>query len=493
MKFLRQIKTAYFFIFTFLLSGLMHLHIFQTDLVGYHVWRQTETQNNIENFYNEDFNILNPKVNDRGETEGIIRLEFPIMQWLFACFYRLFGDHLVISRILSFIIGVFSVAGIFFLIKNIFHNTLISLLGAWAFNFSPVFYYYTMNPLPDNFALCCSIWGLGFFFHWISTKSYLSIILTGVLLSLGVLAKLPFMLYLSVPAMYLIVERKIFITYLPQASIVLLFLLLPIIWYSNVIAPHWHPVVFGIFDGDRLPISTLIDIIQHNLISTLPELLINYGSLFFFIAGFYFIYKKRVYKKNSFMLFLIWGIAIILYFIFEMKIIAKVHDYYLLPFLPLIFIVVSYGCFHLLNSQNKFLMRFSIFLLCLLPVTAYLRANSRWNLKNPGFNVDLLIYKNELRNAVPGNALCIAGNDQSTNIFFYYIHKKGWSFDSNVLDSVKIKMRMDQGAEYLYSDSREVEEKSEVRKFLDSLIMQKGSIRVYKLKRNNPLTLDTTP
>lgn len=32
------------FLFIFLLSLLMHFHVFNNDLTGYHVWRQTETQ-----------------------------------------------------------------------------------------------------------------------------------------------------------------------------------------------------------------------------------------------------------------------------------------------------------------------------------------------------------------------------------------------------------------------------------------------------------------
>ena len=42
----------------------------------------------------------------------------------------------------------------------------------------------------------------------------------------------------------------------------------------------------------------------------------------------------------------------------------------------------------------------------------------RWSPENPGFNKDLLTYKNELRNAVPKDALVVAGNDKSHFIPF---------------------------------------------------------------------------
>jgi hypothetical protein len=49
-----------------------------------------------------------------------------------------------------------------------------------------------------------------------------------------------------------------------------------------------------------------------------------------------------------------------------------------------------------------------------------------WDKDSPGFNKDLLTYWDELREAVPKNTLCVAGNDISSFIFFYYIDKKGW-------------------------------------------------------------------
>jgi 4-amino-4-deoxy-L-arabinose transferase-like glycosyltransferase len=139
--------------------------VFRTDLVGRHVWRQTQTQTVVVNFYEEDFNILNPRLNSRGSGDGIRRLEFPAMQWMFACFYKIFGNHLIITRILSFAVGIFSVWGMYFFLNTLFKNRLTALVGAWALNFSPAFFYHTLNPMPDNLALCCSIWGLAFFFQ----------------------------------------------------------------------------------------------------------------------------------------------------------------------------------------------------------------------------------------------------------------------------------------------------------------------------------------
>jgi hypothetical protein len=118
-----------------------------------------------------------------------------------------------------------------------------------------------------------------------------------------------------------------------------------------------------------------------------------------------------------------------------------------------------------------------------LPLTAFLRIDSRWNPEKPGFNKDLLIYREELRKAVPEDVLCIAGNDLSGFIFFYYIDKKGWGFYYDELDAQQLSRMIEEGAGYLYSDSRKVEAKPGISPLLDDLIIERGSIKIFKLKQ----------
>jgi hypothetical protein len=470
-----------------LISLTMHYKHFSKDLMSIHVWRQTQTQSTIINFYEEDMNILNPRRNDRGNGDGIFRMEFPLMQWMVACTYKIFGNHLILSRIFMFIVGLFSILGIYRLLAAIFRNNTLALIGAWTFNFSPSFYYYTINPLPDNLALCCSIWGIALFFSWFRKGNVYLLLFSGILLSIGALCKLPFILYFIVPLTYFLIEiikNRISKDLVVKTFGVSIFVLLPLAWYYSVV-PHWHGngIVNGILNNN-VPFTIIIDYLQSNLISTLPELLLNYGSLLFFISGFYFLIKNRSFKNPMFPIFSVWSIAILSYFIFEINMIAKIHDYYLFPFYPILFILVSYGAYNLLCMKNKFIKYLTLFLLLMLPITAYLRMHTRWNSDSPGFNKDLLTYKDELRSAAPKDALCIAGNDGSHFIFFYYIDKKGWGFDSDNLNAQNMRMMIENGASYLYSDSRIIDTNKVIIQVLDKLVMEKGSVRVYSLKKN---------
>lgn len=465
------------------ISLVMHLRIFPLELMGPHVWRQTQTQTNVLNFAREDMNILNPRVNNNADTDRIQRMEFPLMQWLFAWPYKWWGNHIIFSRMLTFLLGLFSVWGMYRLLFFLFNNRLTAALGAWAFNFSPLFYYYTLNPLPDNMALCTGIWGIAFFLHFIRDGKTKQLLFSSIFFGISVAVKLPFIIFMAFPAWFLIHRLitggnkiKTFLT-----GLVLLSGIVPAAaWYAWVI-PQWKatPVIAGIAESQKSTIE-LLDILQTHLVSNLPELYVNYISFIFFLAGLVIIFRKRNFANPVFQSLAGWGIMTIVYFLFEMNAIGKEHDYYMLPFLPVLFILVTAGIQYAINSTKKTVQYVAAILVLLLPLTAFLRADSRWNPGNPSVNIDLYQNKDELRKLVPDDAICVVGNDLSQHIFLYYIDKKGFVFDQDLLDGPMLKNFIERGAVYLYSDSRS-DEREDVQPYLEEQIFNSGSLSVYKL------------
>lgn len=466
------------------ISFILHFHVFNLDLVGIHVWRQTETETVINNFYKEDFNIFFPKINTYADTDRLHRMEFPIMQWLFALGFKIFGQHIAVTRTLSFITGLFSVFGIYYLAERIFKNKTTAVIAAWCFNFSPVFYYYTMNPMPDDMALACSIWSIGLLYAYTETKKIKYLLLSSLLFGAGILIKLPFICYSVFLMSFVFIKWKnsaVSLThFLSSILLYAVFTAPAAAWYAWVI-PTWHNgTVKGIFDAHQ-NWSELIYFLFGVITSVLPELIINYGAVVFFIAGFYFLIKYKIYRSKYFPAFFIQGSILILYLLYEINMITTVHDYYLLPYLPFIFIVVAYGAFCLLSSGKKFIRIFSIVCLCILPATAFIRADSRWKTDDPGFNVTYYRYKDELRNLTPQNAYCITGNDVSSYILLYYINRKGWAFSNDQLDENQLSYYISKGARYLFIDDH-IDENPGIKKHLAEKIFDKESVRVYKLK-----------
>jgi hypothetical protein len=179
------------------------------------------------------------------------------------------------------------------------------------------------------------------------------------------------------------------------------------------------------------------------------------------------------------------GLLALLYYFFEANAIAKIHDYYLFPFFPLLFILVAFGAYYLFNLEKKFCRYSALLLLAALPFICYARMHTRWNTESPGFNRDLLMHKKELREAVPKQSLVVAGNDDSHYIFFYYIDKKGWGFGNNNLTPEDLRMMIGKGAEYLYTDSEEIIRNPGIQKLIDHHVLEAGSVNVYKLNRSD--------
>lgn len=455
---------------------LMHLPHFQKDLMSVHVWRQTQTQSNIDNFYEEDGNILNPRRNNRGEESGIFRMEFPLMQWLIAGLYSITGQSILVTRLFMFLTGLGCIGGMFAFLNAVFRDRQLASLGAWAFCFSPAFYYYMINPLPDVFALALGLNGIALVWGENGKLKYVGL----GLISLATMCKLPFILFMA----FSLQQGKNFMdwkTNWRQWILWGVFLIPPALWYAFVV-PAWkgNGIVQGLMDN-QVPFQQLGDYFLHNLVSTVPELLVNYAGMPFFLTGLFFIWKqkKRLIDSPAFLLF---ASGLIAYFLFELNMIAKVHDYYLFPFYPALFLIITYGVKQFRISRLAWIRNILWLLLLILPLTAWLRMQTRWNPASPGFNPDLLTYKEQLRTAVPDTALCIAGNDESGYIFFYYVHKKGWAFQKNEPLEDQLKTWHLKGAKYLYSDSEEIDERARRAGLIDTLIQKQGSIRVYKLR-----------
>jgi hypothetical protein len=476
----------YFLLIPMVSVGL-HWRIFSMDLIGVHLWRQSQTEINIQNFYRHDFNIMNPRNNRFNDGDNIMRFEFPIMQWLVAGAHKAFGESIIITRISMFIFSILGVLGVYFLLKWLWDDKIVALLGAWAFNFSPVFYYYAVNPLPDVFALSSAIWAIAFFFLYLKTAQKRAVVLSAFFLLLATLAKLPYIVFGSMVGIYAI-QRLIKGRFSALKEVILvslifiLFIIPALLWYSWVI-PTWgnNGVLKGVFDN-QIPLSKTLAIYQFHAFDLLPRLLMNYAAVPFFFVALFFMVKNKAFKHAKWGILAALGLSVIIYFFYESNMIDAIHDYYMLPFLPPLFIIVGYGIKQLWH-MNTLTRSTATFLLVALPFFAVQTVKNYWSLEETGFNNDVIKYKDDLRKAVPNDALCIILNDYSNFVFSYQIDKQGYIFSDAdwppewIGDMVKrLSVR------YLYSDNRKMDDNPKVKPYLDALILERGSVRVFKLK-----------
>lgn len=140
-------------------------------------------------YYKSGMNFFLPKTHRTEHGDGITGVEFPIIYYLGAIAYKLFGFNEMYLRIISLICVVF---GLFYFYKlsNYFtKSNIISMMFVLAGTLSPVFLTYTPNFLPDAPSMCVGLIGWYFFFKFQNTGKTRDLNLFAVYATLAILIK----------------------------------------------------------------------------------------------------------------------------------------------------------------------------------------------------------------------------------------------------------------------------------------------------------------
>jgi hypothetical protein len=245
---------------------------------------------------------------------------------------------------------------------------------------------------------------------------------------------------------------------------------------------------FGIEMRPETNLQNAIPILIKNIISDLPELLLNYASFILFCTGLYIFFKNKKWKHTYSFALGIWVFVLVIYHLLELKQ-MRAHQYYMLSYIVLLLIPVVLGAQWLYNKNYIVVLNV---LLIAIPIAAIIRIYpARW--MKPGAMVPIELYSVEKRtdliNAAPQNQLCITGPDESGCIYFYFLHKKGFGFDNaaQLLKTDKnnksaLENYISRGAEYLYTDDEQLINKPEVINHTEKQLQHLGKFYVIKLK-----------
>lgn len=486
----------------FIISALSHLPFLNLGPRSVHVWRQANTLAVARNFAQEDMDILNPRVDRRLDSNGVTGMQFPSYEYIVAVGYKLFGIHNWVHRLISLLISFWGAFGMYLLAKYLIKNDIAAGFAGLAYLFSPDLYYFGFSALPDILALACSVWGLYYFIKWFigsSTNSLpdtrypildSSYITSLFLISMAGLTKIQFLAIGFFIAPYVLMNADI-----AKKRIISLVIFgitacaIPLLWYRRSVALIKSSGLedFGITFRPESDWKKGLSTITQNLVSDLPDLLLNYASYVLFIIGIYFFFKNRFWKSKWFLPMGLWTTALIAYHIIELAQ-MNVHSYYMMPYLPVLFLIVAYGVKHFsLKNPNSLLL---VILLIISPILTGLRIiPSRFTKTNPGIPLELYNSntRTELINAAPQNALCIVGPDISGCIYFYHLEKKGFGFNDlselnqNLGNETRIENYIHRGATYLYTNDSSALQRDEILKHFE-LVKNVESFYVFKIK-----------
>ncbi len=468
--------------FFIVISFAEHAPYFNLDVQGIHARRQAQTMWNVRNFVRHDNNILNPRI-DRfnGGHDNIMRYEFPLMQWSIAQLERMFGEDIRLVRYYLFFLGIISVLALFGIIHALTKNWMLAAFTAVLFQHAPLFFYYSINPLPDNMALTASLVYVYFILMYESSRALKMLVFASLAMLIATWCKLPFLMFSIISIIFfiqrLIKNRKITSEMWVYFIVQFIVLVPAIAWYAWVM-PGWinNPVLSGKV-GEEVSWSEYWRILQFHLAVMFPRLILSYPLVILLLVGLFHI--KHWGRQHAWII----GVLAItcFYLYYEFLPIGTVHDYYMMPFLLWLFISIAYGISYVIKWKygNSIFMVIFLAAIIITPFTA----PSKWSIWKSTKNPDFYYYARELASLVPNDEQCIILNDNSKYTFSYKIDKMGHIFDHDYLPMTFVdNIVRKYGIKYMYSDSEKINNDETFQPYIKKELGSFRTIKVYELQ-----------
>lgn len=318
-----------------------------------HQWRQSDCVAYAKTYYYRHSSFLAPATYNLAGRDGRVVSEFPIIYYLSAKLFLLFGFHYSIIRGLTFLcyfVGLFYLFGcVRFWIKR----PLPALFSVVVLATAPFFYYYALNFLPNVPAISISFVGLYYLFRY-QVSGHLKFLWIGTLLFIiSALLKptdgaLVWFAWLGVVVVNIVFKKNAlkFKVRLFPVYVSGVFILGSIlgwyefdIWYNNTYGNNYNLLgIYPIWDMSRREILHTLHMMVTTWLAAYQQLVI-----LLLLVCFLIIYVIKWRKLNPllrlFTLFLLLGAFV--YDILWFKAFAE-HDYYqLVNVVPPVFVFVT--------------------------------------------------------------------------------------------------------------------------------------------------------
>lgn len=385
-----------------------------------HNWRQSTVNMIARNYYEGNTTFFYPMMDNAGEKSGITGTELPVLNLIISETASIFGWQHWYGRLINLIVTCIGIWYFFRWLKEFIDEKV--ALPASIILLASLWFAFSRKIMPDTFSIGISFIGLYFGYKHLHSKKLIHLLLYILFGSLGVLCKVPAILALSplVVEYFIILKRENKYNF-PLLAGGLIVLSLTLFWYS-----HWFNYLIKVGDwqfyymGPGFPKGLL------ELISMPNETLDNiyFESLKFtgfiaFILGVVLLFIKN--SGSIKFIFLLWTLGFFLFMI-QAGSGYSTHDYYTIPFVPIMAIVAGYAVSKIPKQS------FRIATLVLISIEGIANQQHDFRIK------DSQLYKLELeslsRKYVPEKSLIIINTGQNPQSL-YFTNRKGWSLVHN--------------------------------------------------------------
>ncbi len=307
-----------------------------------HNWRQSTVAMVARNFVEVDANIFYPRIDIAGDRSGITGMEFPVFNYLIYLLSKVFGYDHWYGRLINLFVTSIGLVFFYRLLGRRFDER-IAFYSTWVLLFS-IWFSFSRKIMPDTFSMSLMIVGLYYLDSFLLTDRFQTapLIVTFFLIALATLSKIPsaYILILVIPILFdksIRQGRKLGV--LLAVSVVGI---LAMAWYFLWV-PHLNNT-YGFehfFMGKNLSLGSSEILDQAGeVLSMFYEKAIKYVAFALFLLGLYRIVTNRQNVLKTVFLF---GLCGFILFMFSAGESFVKHDYYIIPFVPLMSLVAGYG------------------------------------------------------------------------------------------------------------------------------------------------------
>lgn len=419
------------------LVRLYHLDLPPTDI---HSYRQGLTLGTAKCFLEVDWNIFAPRTILSDSRPGYEVMEFPLLNYCIFLLWKVFGEAHWVFRLLG--ISVAS-AGLwhFYKIARRFLQENGALAATVLFGTS-ICFMYARKAMPDVFSLSLVLASVSIGWDYLEKGGRWRLPVFSVLAGAGLLSKIPAasaMVLLLAPYFdrRIAINRKIWLTVFGAVAVAAMSAWY-FVWIPWAEKAHQHTWFF------RLPLRQAwfelwIKASRYTEDRFVPDALQSRGAYVFVVLGIFFIF----YRKNV-RLFGVWLAysAIFLVFMLQVGIVFCSHEYYVIPYTPMMGLLAGWGLQQTVKHQGLFLL-----------ILFLLAAEAIWWKREDFFPGAPEAPYGRLREIVdkvvpPGSKVLTVGKSEPDPAMHYMTGRRGWSERKRALDTTWLNGEATVGLDY---------------------------------------------
>jgi 4-amino-4-deoxy-L-arabinose transferase-like glycosyltransferase len=428
----------------------------------------------VANYFNYGNGFFEPQVFNLTSVDGKAACEFPILYYITAQLYTIFGEQEFILRLITITIVSLGFFSLFKLLILILDDILYALIFSFLFLSSTVLLYYTNNFLPDASALGFTLLAW-YYFYLFKKRNKKYLFISFLFFTLGSLLKAtyfinPIAAVSTIIVLDLLAKNKLIDIFKSNFRLLLIFFISTALLLSwNLFAIHYNAInkdfyflvsTRPLWDIDRQSIMEVWDYISNYWYSKYYYQSTIHFFVIAFILGIVFIKKANKTFLVPGIIMLIGSIFYILLFYAQFK----DHDYYFITLIPTIIILVVNAFITIRNKFPKLLNNYIAKILLLgLAVLSINYASSkleeRYSITNNEF-AEIGVVLSDTRNSLDSlgiskHAKVIVFTDKTPNGGLYFLNRKGWNVSDTTAAGInKISDYKNLGAEFLVNTTR---------------------------------------